>query len=156
MPALDGRYTKLLAAYARLLGMEYHVRRSKTRAGLGTVAELTARTRYWESAVDVFERGRVACVSSMREYACDAGPDFVEASSRKMLGEALGENKYIRAVKGGMGYVVARPGILVENPDFTVDRLPASEEELLLRLAAAGISPDEMVLRIEEDDEACP
>ena len=156
-PALDGYYTKLLAAYARLLGMEYRVRRFKTHLGLGIEAALTVKTQYWESAVDVFERGRVACISNLMEYAYNAGRDFVETSSRKMLGEALGENKYIRAMKGGMGYVVAKPGILAKNPDFTVDRLPASEEELLLRLAAAGIVPDEMVLRIEEDDgEAYP
>lgn len=52
-------------------------------------------------------------------------------------------------MKGGEGYVVAAPGRLVRNPDFVVDGLPASEEELLLRLAAAGIDPEKCVPTLE-------
>lgn len=149
---LDGRYTKLLAAFAKLMKLEHKIVWSKTNFGLGLAVSLFARTDLWDSALDVFERGKQGYVSTMSEYTQDALPSTPEDFSKKILSGVFGANRYIKAMKSGHGFVVsADRSALVPNPPYIIDDLPRSEEEFMLRLTLAGIDPNDCKIQLQKE-----
>ena len=132
---MKGRfYENLLRAYCRLLGLEFEAMPVETPVD-GLVVSVYAKTGFGESALDVFEYGKAACVSSMREYKPGAGPGDTERMCRRILEGTFGGNRYILSMKP----------IVVERKDgvnyvrrLLIAGIPASAEELYVRLAAAG------------------
>lgn len=98
---LDGKYTKLLKAYAKLFGLRHSIEWSKTTFGLGLEVGLTVKNEWYHSGLDVFVEGQVAYVSSMREYTQDAREDTIEVFSEKILKGTFGPRRYIMSFKGG-------------------------------------------------------
>ena len=136
---LDGYYTKLLKAFADLFGLEHEVAWSKTTFGLGLEVSVSIKNKWYHSALDVFEEGQIAYVSSMREYTQDANPDTIEEFSKKIMLGTFGEKRYIKSMKGGDCDMYVGNGQFEPVPRFEMHDLPRSENELLLRLAVAGI-----------------
>lgn len=139
---LDGKFTKLLKAYALLLELEHTIECRDSAFGVGLSINLYAKTKWYDSVVDVFEEGKLAYVSSLCQYrtcvdaylAEDIAKE-IEALSKKMLLETFGERRYLKSMKGGG--VVLGTGEAV--PKFEVRNLPKSLEELEIRLDLAGI-----------------
>jgi len=98
---LDGRYTKILKAFAELYGLEHEVEWSKTTWGLGLEVSVSIKNRWYHSALDVFKDGCVAYVSSMREYTQDAKAETVEEFSKKIVLGLFGEGRYLKSLHGG-------------------------------------------------------
>ena len=136
---LDGYYTKLLKAFADLFGLEHEVSWSKTTFGLGLEVSVSIKNKWYHSALDVFKEGQIAYVSSMREYTQDANPATLEIFSKKIVLGLFGEGRYMRSFKGGDCMRIAENGKYEMVPKFEIHDLPRSENELLLRLAVAGI-----------------
>ena len=136
---LDGYYTKLLKAFADLFGLEHEVSWSKTTFGLGLEVSVSIKNKWYHSALDVFKEGQAACVSNMREYTQDADPATPEIFSKKIVLGLCGEGRYIRSMKGGDCDMYVGNGQFEPVPRFEMHDLPRSENELLLRLAVAGI-----------------
>ena len=136
---LDDYYTKLLKAFADLFGLEHEVAWSKTTFGLRLEVSVSIKNKWYHSALDVFEEGQIAYVSSMREYTQDANPATLEIFSKKIVLGLFGEDRYIRSFKGGDCMRIAENGKYEMVPRFEIRDLPKSESELLLRLAVAGI-----------------
>ena len=136
---LDGYYTKLLKAFADLFGLEHEVAWSKTTFGLGLEVSVSIKNRWFSSALDVFEEGQAAYVSNMREYTQDADPATPEIFSKKIVLGLFGEGRYIRSFKGGDCMRLAGNGQYELVPGFEIHDMPRSENELLLKLAIAGI-----------------
>ena len=136
---LDGYYTKLLKAFADLFGLEHEVSWSKTTFGLGLEVSVSIKNKWYHSALDVFKEGQIAYVSSMREYTQDANPDTIEEFSKKIMLGRFGEKRYIKSMKGGDCDMYVGNGQFEPVPRFEMHDLPRSENELLLRLAVAGI-----------------
>lgn len=69
---LDGKYTKLLKAYAKLFDLKHSIKYD-SEFGLSSLeVELYVKTKWYESILDVFEEGKVAYVSNMRRYIWNA------------------------------------------------------------------------------------
>ena len=136
---LDGYYTKLLKAFADLFGLEHEVAWNKTTFGLGLEVSVSVKNKWYHSALDVFKEGQIAYVSSMREYTQDANPDTIEEFSKKIMLGTFGEKRYIKSMKGGDCDMYVGNGQFEPVPRFEMHDLPRSENELLLRLAVAGI-----------------
>lgn len=136
---LDGYYTRLLKAFADLFGLEHEIAWSKTNFGLGLEVSVSVKNKWFHSALDVFEEGQIAYVSSMREYTQDAYPATPEIFSKKIVLGFFGEDRYLRSFKGGDCMRFTGDGKYEPVPRFEMHDLPRSENELLLRLAAAGI-----------------
>ena len=136
---LDGYYTKLLKAFADLFGLEHEVAWNKTTFGLGLEVSVSIKNKWYHSALDVFKEGQIAYVSSMREYTQDANPDTIEEFSKKIMLGTFGEKRYIKSMKGGDCDMYVGNGQFEPVPRFEMHDLPRSENELLLRLAVAGI-----------------
>ena len=100
---------------------------------------VSIKNRWFSSALDVFEEGQAAYVSSMREYTQDAYPATPEIFSKKMVLGLFGEDRYIRSFKGRDYIKNAENNKYEMVPKFEIHDLPRSENELLLRLAVAGI-----------------
>lgn len=138
---LDGKFTKLLKAYALLFGLEHSIECSATPFGLRICIILFARTKWYDSIVDVFEEGKIAYVSSLFQSKLCAESSTrnlaieVEMLSKSILLGAIGERRYLKSMKGG--------GVVLGNgeavPKFEVHSLPKSLEELEIRLDLAGI-----------------
>ena len=143
---LDGKYTKLLKAYAELFGLVHNVEWSKSTFGLGLEVSVSVKNKWYHSALDVFKEGQVAYVSSMREYTQDARENTVEEFSKKILEGTFGEGRYIQSLHGGdcVQFIGNKNGknIYEPVPRFRLCNLPKSEEEFLLRLRLAGIDPN--------------
>lgn len=92
-----------------------------------------------ESSLDVFKEGQVAYVASMREYTQTAREDSVEAMSKKILHGTFGDGRYIKSFKGDE-WMISNDSKPMFVPRLEIHNLPRSEEELVLKLALAGIS----------------
>lgn len=140
---LDGEYTRLLKAYAQLLGLVHSVKCGNSFLGVGVEVEVYVKTKWYESTIDVFKEGQVAYVSSMREYTQNADENTVEEFSKKILEGTFGEKRYLMSMKGGDCYTIMPDRTLEFTPRYKRKDLPRSLEELQLRLAAAGIDVDQ-------------
>lgn len=138
---LDGKYTKLLKAYALLFSLEHSIEWGKTNFGLGLEVSVTIKNEWYHSILDVFKDGCIPYVSSMREYTQDAREDTVEEFSKKIIEGTFGENLYIKSMKGGDCVKFVGNGQYEPVPRFELHGIPRSEEELMIRLAIAGIDP---------------
>ena len=136
---LDGYYTKLLKAFADMHRLTHEIAWTKTTFGLGLEVSVSVKNKWYHSALDVFEEGQIAYVSSMREYTQDADPSTLEIFSKKIVLGLFGEGRYIRSFKGGDCMKLSENGKYEIVPKFEIHDLPRSENELLLRLAVAGI-----------------
>ncbi len=136
---LDGRYAKLLKAFAELHELKHHVTCGQTNFGLGLEVSVTAEMKCGESSLDVFMEGQAAYVSSMREYTQAAREDLAEAMSKKILQDMFGDDRYIKSLKGD-AYMMLNDSKPMFVPRLEIHSLPRSEEELVLKLALAGIS----------------
>lgn len=145
---LDGYYTKLLKAFAELFNLEHEVEWSKTTFGLGLEVSVSIKNKWYHSALDVFEEGQIAYVSSMREYTQDADPSTPEFFSKKIVLGLFGEGRYIRSFKGGDCLSFAADGKYEMVPKFEIHDLPKSENELLLKLAVAGIDYSKSTIQL--------
>ena len=145
---LDGKWTKLLKAFAMLFDLEHVVKVGNTYFRV----DVFVKNEWYESVLDVFEEGRTAYVSSMSQisfFQKEEQEDIVDAMSKEILEGTFGERRYIRSMKGGAGHIV-RDGKLVPVPEFVLKNLPSSLEELMVRLSLAGIDPDKMTIETEE------
>lgn len=96
--------------------------------------------------------GQAAYVASMREYMQAAREDSVELMSKKILQGMLGDGRYIKSLKGD-AYMISDDSKLTFVPRLEIHSLPRSEEELVLKLALAGISwKDRKIFLREEVD----
>ena len=138
---LDGYYTKLLKAFADLFGLEHEVAWSKTTFGLGLEVSVSVKNKWYHSALDVFKKGQIAYVSSMREYTQDANSDTIEEFSKKIVLGTFGEKRYIKSMKGGDCDMYVGNGQFEPVPRFEIYNIPRNEEELLVRLSLANIDP---------------
>ena len=145
---LDGYYTKLLKAFADLFGLEHEVAWSKTTFGLGLEVSVSIKNKWYHSALDVFKEGQIAYVSSMREYTQDADPATLEIFSKKIVLGLFGEGRYIRSFKGGDCMRLSENGKYEMVPRFEIHDLPRSENELLLKLAIAGIDYSKSTIQL--------
>ena len=136
---LDGYYTKLLKAFSDLFSLEHEVAWSKTTFGLGLEVSVSVKNKWYHSALDVFKEGQAAYVSNMREYTQDANPATPEIFSKKIVLGLFGEGRYIRSFKAGDCMRIAENSKYEMVPRFKIHDLPRSENELLLKLAIAGI-----------------
>ena len=137
---LDGRYTKILKAFAELYGLVHVVEWSKTTFGLGLEVSVIVKNKWYHSSLDVFKEGQAAYVSSLREYTQDAMEDTVEHFSKKIAVGLFGEGRYIKSMKGGDCLRFVGKGKLEPVPQFEIHDLPITEEALLLKLDLAGIN----------------
>ena len=139
---LDGKFTKMLKAYAQLFGLEHCIECYATAFGLRICITLFARTKWYDSIVDVFEEGKTAYVSSLFQSKLCAESSIrdlaveIEMLSKSILLDAIGERRYLKSMKGGG--VMLGTGEVV--PKFEVHNLPKSLEELEIKLDLAGIS----------------
>ena len=138
---LDGYYTKLLKAFSDLFSLEHEVSWSKTTFGLGLEVSVSIKNKWFHSALDVFEEGQIAYVSSMREYTQDANSDTIEEFSKKIMLETFGEKRYIKSMKGGDCDMYVGNGQFEPVPRFEIYNIPRNEEELLVKLSLADIDP---------------
>ena len=145
---IDGYYTKLLKAFADLFGLEHEVAWSKTTFGLGLEVSVSVKNKWFNSALDVFKEGQAACVSNMREYTQDAYPATPEIFSKKIVLGLFGEGRYIRSFKGGDCMRFTGDGKYESVPQFEIHDLPRSENELLLKLAVAGIDYSKSTIQL--------
>lgn len=136
---LDGRYTKILKAFAELYGLVHAIEWSKTTFGLGLEVSVSVKNKWYHSSLDVFEEGQVAYVSSMREYTQDAIEDTIEHFSKKIVVGLFGERRWIKSMNGGDCLRFAEEGKFEPVPRFEIHDLPTTEEALLLKLGLAGI-----------------
>lgn len=145
---LDGYYTKLLKAFADLFDLEHEVAWSKTTFGLGLEVSVSIKNKWFHSALDVFKEGQAAYVSSMREYTQDADPATLEIFSKKIVLGLFGEGRYIRSFKGGDCMRFTGDSKYESVPRFEIHDLPRSENELLLKLAVAGIDYSKSTIQL--------
>ena len=136
---LDGYYTKLLKAFADMHHLIHKIMWSKTTFGLGLEVSVSIKNKWYHSALDVFKEGQIAYVSSMREYTQDAKAETIEEFSKKIVLGLFGEGRYIRSFKGGDCMRLSKNSKYEMVPRFEIHDLPRSENELLLKLAVAGI-----------------
>ena len=92
---LDGKYTKMLCAFAKMCGLQHEVNLGKTNFGTSAEVSVTVKNKWYHSALDVIEQGKVAYVSSMREYVPNAQEDTVELLSKKIVTGLFGCHRYI-------------------------------------------------------------
>ena len=145
---LDGYYTKLLKAFADLFSLEHEISWTKTTFGLGLEVSVYVKNNWYHSALDVFEEWQDAYVSSMREYTQDADPSTPEFFSKKIVLGLFGEGRYIRSFKGGDCTRFTGDGKYESVPRFEIHDLPRSENELLLKLAVAGIDYSKSTIQL--------
>ena len=94
---LDGEWTKLLKAFTELFKLQYTLNcyfpkyANKPRIEI----DIWVKTKWYDSILNVFEHGKVAYVSSMREWKQDPSEDEVEKLSKKILEGTFGERRYI-------------------------------------------------------------
>lgn len=143
---LDGYYTKLLKAFADMHRLTHEIAWTKTTFGLGLEVSVSAKNKWYHSALDVFEEGQIAYVSSMREYTQDADPSTPEFFSKKIVLGLFGEGRYIRSFKGGDCMRFTRDGKYESVPRFDIHNMPRSEIELLLKLAVYGIDNNKNII----------
>ena len=146
---LDGYYAKLLKAFADLFGLEHEVAWSKTTFGLGLELSVSIKNKWYHSALNVFEEGQIAYVSSMRKYTQDANPNTIEEFSKKIVLGTFGEKRYIKSMKGGDCDMYVGNGQFEPVPRFEIYNLPRNEEELLIRLNLEGIDPSKCRISLE-------
>ena len=148
----DGKYTKLLKAYGKLLGLEHSIKCGYCpyMTGPELEVELYVKTKWYESVIDVFEEDKVADVSSMREYIMNAQEDDIERFSKKILEGTFGEKRYIKSMKGG-DCILAGTGEFI--PRFEIHDIPRDIDELMIKLDLAGIDYDEEKIEIGNFDE---
>ena len=146
---LDGKWTKLLKAFAVMFGLEHAVEVGDDYVRV----DVLVKNEWYESILDVFEEGRVACVSSMSEFGYwrEGQEDIVDTFSKKIIEGTFGERRYIKSMKGGDGYTV-RDGKLVPVPPFVLKDIPRSLEELMVRLGLAGVDPEKMTIETRESE----
>ena len=103
---LDGKYTKLLKAFALAYNLKHSIEWSKTNFGLGLEVEVFVETRQFQSSLGVFEYGKIAYVSEMRKYTQNAQEDTIECFSKQIIEGICKENRYMESFKGGDGYLI--------------------------------------------------
>ncbi len=150
---LDGKYTKLLKAYAELFGLVHEVEWSKTTFGLGLEVSVSVKNEWYHSALNVCKEGFVAYVSSMREYTQDAEEDTVEEFSKKILEGTFGEKLHLQSLHGGDCVRFIGNGQYEQVPRFELYDLPTDMNQLLIRLASAGIDWERQVVELVESKE---
>lgn len=153
---LDGKYTKLLKAYADFFSLVHEIEWSKTTFGLGLEVSLSVKNKWYHSALDVFKEGQIAYVSSMREYTQDAREDTIEIFSKKILLGTFGDRRYIQSMHGGdcvqfNGYQNGK-AIYELVPKFELHNLPRSEDELMIMLDLAGIDWHKCAVQLKYDN----
>lgn len=134
---LDGKYTKILKAFADANNLQFIAEYQKTNFGLGVEVAVIVENRYFQSVLDVFKHGQIAYVSSMREFTQDAQEDTIEQFSQKIINGMIGEGLYLQSLKGGNGYMLI-DGKLQFIDKWTME-CPKSFEELLMQIDLAGI-----------------
>ena len=146
---LNGKWTKLLKAFAVMFGLEHVVEVGDNYVRV----DVFVKNEWYESILDVFEEGKVACVSSMSKFIFGSEKpleDAVESTSKEILEGTFGERRYLESFKGGGCKIIG--GQLVEVPYFTVKDLPRNLDELLIRLDLAGIDPKNVVVEPKESE----
>lgn len=93
---LDGKYTKILKAFADANGLQHTIEWSNTNFGLGLEVSVWVKNKYMESTLNVFKYGRIAYVSNMREYTQCATPTTIEDFSKKIVDGMCGKNLYLK------------------------------------------------------------
>lgn len=149
---LDGKYTKLLKAYAELFGLVHEVEWSKTTFGLGLEVSVSVKNKWYHSALNVCKIGHIAYVSSMREYTQDAREDTVEEFSKKILEGTFGENLYIQSLHGGDCVRFIGNGRYEPVPKFELYDLPQDINQLLVRLASVGIDWEQQKIILKHEN----
>ena len=151
---LDGRYTKILKAFAELYSLTHEVEWSKTAFGLGIEVSVTVKTKWYHSALDVFKDGCVAYVSSMREYTQDAKAETIEEFSKKIVLGLFGKGRYLQSLHGGDCVQLVRgkdgKGYYEPVPRFELHDLPKTENELMIKLDLAGIDWQNCIVHLKE------
>ena len=147
---LDGKYTKLLKAYAELFGLVHEVEWSKTTFGLGLEVSVSVKNEWYHSALNICKEGQVAYVSSMREYTQDAREDTVEEFSKKILEGTFGEKLHLQSLHGGDCVRFIGNGQYEQVPRFELYDLPADMNQLLIRLASAGIDWENQIVKLSK------
>lgn len=144
---LDGKWTKLLKAFAKLFNLQHSVKCSYNGYSTSLEVEVYVKTQFYESVLDVFEEGKVAYVSNMRMYISQAEEYDVERLSRQILEGTFGEGRYIQSLKGGDCLLAST---LQPVQKFYIYDLPRSLEELMIRLDLASIDWKNMKIEIGE------
>ena len=149
---LNGKYTKLLKAYAQLFGLVHSVEVDFPAylLGMSLVLDVYVKTAFYISVLDVFKKGQVAYVSNMREYTSDVVEDTIEELSKKILLGTFGEGRYIASMKGGDCVRFVGNGQYEPVPKFYLYDIPRSEAELQIRLASAGIDWQKCTIQIRK------
>ena len=142
---LDGKYTKLLKAYAKLFGLKHSINVDSDFDLSGLEVELYVKTKWYESILDVFEEGKVAYVSNMKKYIWNAQEGDVERLSKDIIEGTFGQKRYIQSMHGG-DCILAGTGELV--PKFEIHDIPRDLNELLIRLDLAGIDWRNQTIKI--------
>ncbi len=147
---LDGKWTKLLKAFAELHGLEHLVEFDSN----GVRIEVFVKNMWYSSVIDVFKEGQVACVSSLSKYVRTRKKTLAEAveeASKEILEGTFGEGRYLMSMKGG-GYM--RVGNqLAEVPWFVAKDLSRSLDEFMMHLDLAGIDCNQLEVTPKKQDE---
>ena len=134
---LDGKWSKLLKAFAKLFNLEHSVKCKFNGYSTSLEVEVFVKNRFYESILNVFEKGRVAYVSNMRMYTSQAEEYDVERFSRQILEGTFGKDRYVASMKGGDCLLAST---LEPVPKFYIYDLPRSLEELTIKLDLVGIA----------------
>lgn len=146
----SGKWTKLLKAFAVLYGLEHTI---KVNDRGDVIVNVIVKNARYSSAIDVFEEGQLAHVSSLSNYIF-AGTkpleDAIEAASKEILEGTFGEGRYLMSVNHALsGRQIGKNSFkLVKVPYFIMKDLPRSLDELLIRLDLARISYDDLIVEI--------
>ena len=135
---LDGKFTKLLKAYAKLLGLKHSIKHGTSCFELAVEVEVYAKTRWYESSLAVYDTCSGVIISDMREYLPDANEDSIEQLSKKILEGTFGKDKSIKSFKGGDSFTIINNKLEFAQK-FVIDTLPRNIEELLVKLDLAQI-----------------
>lgn len=148
---LDGEWTKLLKAFAELFGLQYTLECSFQEYSPCPSLDIDVwvKTEYYDSVLFVFEYGKVAYVSSMREWKPNPSEDDVENLSKKILEGTFGDGRYIRSMKGGDCVRLIGNGQYEPVPRFEIHDLPKSIEELKIRLDIECIDYNNIEVKME-------
>ena len=134
---LDGKYTKLLKAFANAYGLKHLVKLDETGVVPSLEVEVFVETRQFQSILDVFEHGKIAYVSSMRKYTTNIQEDTIEKISKEIIDGICKPNRYMKSMKGGNELMVTDGHL--EPVEKYICQCPTSIEELFVKIDLAGI-----------------
>lgn len=131
---LNGFYAKMLKAFCKLFGLQLSIISLKQlyENSYDLHIEVFYKNRYFESCLDVFEKGKMGYVSSMNEYILNAREGDIERICKKMLYGTFGVNRYIKSMKGDCYMIDSNE--LKYVPRLKIYDLPTNLDELYIRL----------------------